>query len=135
MRATLLIPERSEFDRARALELLLTGLVALNVAIMDRYDLPALYDSGVRYHEDRRMWRHALAVLSYGKADCKSLAAFRAAELLHQGREARVVVKRTGRNTLHARVLVEDEDGARTRIEDPSKRLGMKPKRQRRRHA
>jgi hypothetical protein len=129
VRATLLIPERDEFDRARALELLLTGLVALNVAIMERYDLPPLYESGVRYREDRRMWRHALAVLEAGRVDCKSLAAYRAAELIRKGADARVVVNRTGRKTLHARVLV---DG---RIEDPSRRLGMKPKRRRRKLA
>lgn len=129
MRATLLIPERSEFDRARALELLLTGLVALNVGIMDRYELRSLYKSGVRYHKDRTMWRHALAVLSYGRADCKSLAAYRAAELIHQGKDARVVVKRTGPHTLHAQVRV---DG---RIEDPSRRLGMKPTKRRQRRA
>ncbi len=129
MRATLLIPERDIFDRARALELLLSGLVALNVAIMERYKLPALYQSGVRYHKDRAMWRHAIAVLDYGKADCKSLAAYRAAELIHQGADARVIVKRTGRQTLHARVCA---DG---RIEDPSLRLGMKRKARRRKLA
>ena len=130
MRATLLIPERGEFDRARALELLLGGVVALNVAIMERYELPALYDSGVRYQADLRMWRHALAVLARGRADCKSLAAYRAAELIHQGHDARVVVNRTGRNTLHARVCINGR-----RIEDPSRRLGMKPRSRRRRLA
>jgi hypothetical protein len=75
------------------------------------------------------MWRHALAVLEYGQADCKSLSAYRAAELLRDGEDARVVVKRTGAHTLHARVRV---DG---RIEDPSRRLGMKPRAQQRRRA
>lgn len=124
MRAILLIPERAEFDRARALELLLTGLVNLNVAIMDHAELPRLYRSGVTYARDRGMWRHALAVLAAGKADCKSLSAFRAAEIIHAGHDARVVVHRTGKHTLHARVLV-----AGSIVEDPSKVLGMKKKR------
>lgn len=130
MRATFLIPERDEFPRELALELLLTGLVALNVGIMDRVELPPLYKSGVRYQEDAKMWRHALAVAARGRADCKSLAAYRAAELIHRGRDARVIVKRSGPRTLHARVLI---DGVR--IEDPSRRLGMKRKPQRRRFA
>ena len=129
MRGVLLIPERDEFDRAKALELLLGGLVALNVGIMQRYNLPLLYKSGVRYHEDKKMWRHALAVLKYGRVDCKSLAAYRAAELIVRGKRAKVVVHRTGPHTLHARVKVNG------RIEDPSRRLGMKSKRQRRRLA
>lgn len=126
MRGVLLIPSRSEFPRARALELLLTGLVNLNVAIMEKYALSPLYSSGVRYHKDRKMWRHALAVLDYGRADCKSLAAFRAAELITKGKSARVIVHRTGPRTLHARVL---SGGV---IEDPSRRLGMKAPRRKR---
>lgn len=126
MDAVFLIPSRGEFPRALALEFVLTGLVALDVGIMKRYSLPPLYKSGVRYHEDGNRWRHALDVLHKGAADCKSLAAYRAAELLVRGRDARVIVHRSGPHTLHARVLT---DGV---IEDPSRRLGMKSRRQRR---
>lgn len=121
MRAIFLIPERGDFDRAAALEAVLTGLVALNVALMTRYRLPPLYKSGVRYAVAPGFWRHALDVLEQRQADCKSLSAYRAAELIRRGRDAKVVVHRTGPHTLHARVLV---DG--TRIEDPSLRLGMR---------
>ena len=120
VRAIFLIPDRGDFDRATALEALLTGLVNLNVAIMRRYRLPKLYKSGVRYKTDGACWRNAIAVLENKKADCKSLAAYRAAELLLRGHNARVIVHRSGPHTLHARVWV---DG---RIEDPSVRLGMK---------
>lgn len=121
MRAVFLIPGRSQFPRPLALEKLLTGLVNLNVAIMARYALPGLYASGVRYKADGDVWRNALAVLENGEADCKSLASYRAAELIASGRPARVIVHRSGPRTLHARVLTEG------RIEDPSRRLGMKP--------
>ena len=126
MDAVFLIPSRSEFPRALALQLVLTGLVNLDVAIMERYSLPRLYSSGVRYHPDGNRWRHALDVLHNGEADCKSLAAYRAAELRVAGKNARVIVHRSGPHTLHARVLT---DGV---IEDPSRRLGMKTRRQRR---
>ena len=119
MRALFLIPGRDELPREQALESLLTGLVRLNLTIMKRREVPPLYKSGVFYCRDRAKWRNALAVIAAGCADCKSLSAYRAAEIIHRGGKARVVVQRTGRNTLHARVL---HNG---RIEDPSKRLGM----------
>lgn len=126
MRAVFTIPSRGDFPRAAALEALLTGLVALNVAIMRRYRLPRLYASGVRYRVDGECWRNAIDVLEHREADCKSLSAYRAAELLIAGVPARVIVHRSGRHTLHARVLT------RGVIEDPSRRLGMKPRQLRR---
>ena len=123
MKATFLIPSRGEFPRPRALELLLTGLLNLNVAIMERYTLPSLYSAGVRYRPDGEIWRNALAVLEATEADCKSLSAYRAAELIVRGQDARIVVHRSGAHTLHARVLTGGK------IEAPSIRLGMKKRR------
>jgi len=119
MRANLIIPGKQEVDRALALSMLLTGLVNLNVSIMRRRHLPSLYKSGVFYCKDRAQWRNALSVLKHGCADCKSLSAYLAAEIITHGGHARVIVDRTGPRTLHARV---ESNG---RILDPSKVLGM----------
>ena len=129
MKAIVPIPLKNEFPRARALELLLTGIVNLNVEMMRKYRFPPLYQAGIRYSEDPLMWRHAFNVLRHGTADCKSLAAYRAAELIVQGHAASIIVHRTGPTKLHARVCVggriEDPKRICRAVDDPSRRLGM----------
>jgi len=56
-----------------------------------------------------------------GGGDCEDLAAWRAAELRIAGEPARVVVVRSAPGVLHA--VVRRANG---RIEDPSRRLGMR---------
>lgn len=86
--------------------------------------LPSLYKAGVRYREEpwpRERWLTAAQVLKQGHGDCEDLVAWRVAELLESGVEARPAVIRTSRNVWH--VILERGTGER---EDPSRRLGMK---------
>lgn len=96
-------------------------------------EVPALYDSGVRYlrdaergtqqSPDSELWLTIPDALSLGGADCKVLAAWRVAELQEDGEDAVPLLKppRAGGRVWH--VVVQREDGT---IEDPSKLLGMK---------
>jgi hypothetical protein len=85
--------------------------------------LPPLYSSGVRY--DRRdpneRWQLPSETFARRRGDCEDLACWRAAELWRRGERASVGVRRTGPRVLHA--IVVRGDG---RVEDPSKRLGMR---------
>ncbi len=103
----------------------LLGLTAVNVVLLQRKpNAPKLYASGVRYRAEpkgREKWLTIPQVLSRGFGDCEDLAAWRAAELQCAGIGARAVVIRSGPKTFHA--VVRWPDG---RIEDPSRRLGMK---------
>lgn len=106
----------------------LTGLTAVNVVLLQRKpNAPKLYASGVRYRAEpkgREKWLTIPKVLSRGHGDCEDLAAWRAAELQRAGIAARVVVIRSGPKTFHA--VVRWPGG---RIEDPSRKLGMKGRR------
>ena len=106
----------------------LTGLTAVNVVLLRRNpNAPKLYASGVRYRQEpqgRENWLTIPKVLSRGFGDCEDLAAWRAAELQRAGIRARVVVIRSGPKTFHAVVRLPGG-----KIEDPSRKLGMKGKR------
>lgn len=109
-------------------------LVAANRLFLRRNpSFPALYRSGVRYlrdadrgtqdSPDAELWLTAPDALAYGGADCKVLAAWRAAELLereHEQARPELVPPRPGGQVWH--VVVRRADG---RLEDPSKLLGM----------
>jgi len=94
---------------------------------------PSIYDSGVRYlrdaehgsqaSPDNELWLTIPDAVRYGGADCKVLAAWRAAELLEQGELAApfLIEPPPGSRLWH--VVVRREDGT---LEDPSKILGMK---------
>lgn len=90
-----------------------------------------LAKSGVRYvrdtfPDDLESWKGIPAILRDGHADCKSLAAWRCAELRLAGKKCKMALtfgrkSPTGRGTiLHA--IVERADGT---TEDPSRLLGM----------
>lgn len=89
---------------------------------------PGLYQSRVVYKEEgykeSEDWKDIPHVLADGFGDCEDLATWRVAELRHRGVRARIAVKmrRLADITLF-HVLVRYPDG---RLEDPSKRLGMK---------
>lgn len=123
----------SAFDWAPAeqlapiVESLTTALARCNAVICKRRQLPALYQSGVRYRlipskDDR--YRDVLQVLHSGYGDCEDLAAFRAGELLAQGIPA----------TIQASVEIDTPRLIRFHLtvntpwgnECPSTRLGMK---------
>ena len=123
LRVTMRVPRD-----AQALEHALEGLVALNTYLIGTYKLPHLMEAadegrGIEYRREKtEQWRNALEVLESGWGDCEDLAAYLAAQYRLEGEFARVVLKQTGPNTLHAQVLRENGE-----IEDPSVWLGMRP--------
>jgi len=118
MRIELEVPADPELLSA-ALE----GLVAVNLALMDRQEFPPLYRSGVRYRRERRTerWKNIRQIFLALFGDCEDLSAWRVAELRRAGElGAFCEVVKVGPSLWHVRVRREDG-----RIEDPSRRLGM----------
>jgi hypothetical protein len=114
-------------DRA-SLKLALAGLTAMNQALMARGRVPALYASGVRYRrESPDRWSTADLVAARGFGDCEDLSAWRAAELRQAGEPAYADVRRVSAHQWHAYVVRGDGS-----LEDPSRALGMRPRRRRR---
>lgn len=116
--ATIRVPARED-----AFEAALEGLTRLDAGLMQQQQLPPLYESGVRYRDEKRdVWKHAVDVAGEGYGDCEDLAAYRAAELRVSGEDpdARVAVYKSGPNRYHA--VVARGDG---QLEDPSRALGM----------
>ncbi len=116
--------------RADAFEAALEGLTRVNQGLMERGNIPTLYEAGVRYrNEPKDVWKHAVDVGSDGYGDCEDLAAYRAAELRHTGEDpgAYVTTYQSAPNRYHA--VVARTGGA---LEDPSRVLGMGQKPMRR---
>jgi hypothetical protein len=84
--------------------------------------IPPLYKCGIRYHHPigPERWWTIPEVVRHGYADCKSLAAWRAAELREQGVFATPVAVKKREDLVH--VVVKMPDGS---VEDPSRILGM----------
>ncbi len=114
-----------------AIEAMAEGLVRLNVwyietALANGIELPALYDSGIRYQREPRgeeWWESAADVRSLASSrsgDCEDLAAYRAAELrvFDDDEGAYLMVIRNRRGNFHA--IVCHGDGT---LEDPSRIL------------
>lgn len=104
----------------------LAFLVKLNRAELQRYKLPWLYKSGVRYRREPKIpgraedWQTITQLIQSGYADCEDLAAARAAELqIKKGIKAIPWLKKKGK-VWH--VMVRYPDG---KLEDPSRILGM----------
>lgn len=102
-------------------------LVKLNRDELQRYKLPWLYRSGVRYRREPKIpgrvenWQTISQLIRSGEADCEDLAAARSAELqVKKGIKAIPWLKKKGK-VWH--VLVRYPDG---RLEDPSRVLGMR---------
>lgn len=117
--------------------------------LLERPDLPLLYESGVFYQrEPREVWCDFLAMLEQGHEDCDGLAPARAGELMARGWQAMspedggwehaqilrprsipasVILKTRGTrgrpNLYHCLVLYEV--GGILWLDDPSARLGM----------
>lgn len=113
-----------------ALKLYLNTLFELDVAFLRDYPaFPALYSTGVRYKaEDPGLeeWRTCPIVRERGFGDCEDLACWRAAELkARRGIEARpMFIKQPTRPGIRLyHIVVKLPSG---RVEDPSKKLGMK---------
>jgi hypothetical protein len=113
-------------DGIEEIECLLEGLVRLDLSQLRRGLAPPIYSSKVRYKREargREDWQSAVAAMRSGGADCEDLAAWCAASYRLAGVNARAIVKQVGPGLKHCLVLLPDG-----RIEDPSKRLGMKGK-------
>jgi hypothetical protein len=125
-------PQSHADDNARALDAAMEYLVSLDAIFLDRYPTPDLYESGVVYGRTS-VWDTIPACRMKGFGDCKTLTAWRVAELRRAGYEARPVhrwIMRSGEQgptDFHILVLTEfrgpyvNSQG----FEDPSKVLGM----------
>ena len=112
-------------QRSRAIEHQVEAYVQIDMDWLRRMPwLPRLEAAGVRYKKDQ-VWRDIPVVLSEGGADCKSLVAWRIADLrIRDGIMATPFVfwKRGLGNHLKFHVQVRLPDG---RIDDPCRRMGM----------
>jgi hypothetical protein len=106
---------------------LVDGLAEANLVFLNRKGLNGfeLYKSGVKYQVMPSTWRDIPTCLMEGTADCKSLVAWRLAELRLKGEFAAVAHLVVQRRKKHAvfHVQIKRASGA---IEDPSERCGMK---------
>lgn len=122
MVVSLYLEEPTPADMARLLEV----LCEVDLAYLRKHPrTPRLYRAGVRFQREAprtEEWRDIPTVLRYGNGDCEDLAAWRCAEWRLAGVGARPMLRSGGRpHLLHAVVLLPDG-----RVEDPSKRLGLK---------
>ncbi len=94
--------------------------------LLNNPSTPLLYHAGVRYVRDepgQEDWQAIPEVMKRRKADCKSLAAWRAAELLARGHKAFVQYHwRDSPQGATFHIYVQLENGE---MEDPSRILGM----------
>jgi hypothetical protein len=137
---------RDEGDRERSQQGLLWMLEALcqiNEGHLADRPYPPLYEAGVHYQREdsTEEWLDIPSIIQTGWGDCEDLACWRVAELRSQGHRAGPYVrfrKIDGVFHYHALVmhyrpvLVETDSGVVERlvpdhIEDPSRRLGMRP--------
>lgn len=100
--------------------------------------IPPIYQSGVVYRIEGapELWWDAEEIVAQGFDDCEGLAAYRAGELIQNGYDAGVAVRRIdahmvgkpgrsgGGRQYHAITRVDMPDG-RVLYDDPSMRLGM----------
>ena len=109
-------------DNAQVLRLSLEYLTAVDRAYLRRHTTPALYKSGVTYGRTR-VWESIPDALLRGKADCKTLSAWKMAEDRNKGISVepafRWITNSHGERDYH--ILLEYKD----HWEDPSKILGM----------
>lgn len=119
----------SPAEDAVALGVLLEALVAIDRAYLRGHPTKSLYRSGVAYGRTQE-WDTIPAVLRRGYGDCKSLAAWRIAELREGGAECRAVFRWVRRRSgggkdFHILVGVARRGKGEPIWEDPSKALGM----------
>jgi hypothetical protein len=108
-----------------------TGLALVNRVILDYYNLPPLYQMGMRYHvpkevesgRSREQWKDIATLLKDRWGDCKDFTAWRLAELWKAGKQAYAEsrVYREGKSLLF-HTYIRFPDGS---TEDPARTLGM----------
>lgn len=110
-------------EAASAISGFVEALVALNLMYLKANpQTKGLYESGMTYVRDEP-WRDIPSLLSSKQGDCKSLVAWRIAELRLRGYLALVHVVYTpqaGEDLFHVQVRRKGQ------IEDPSRFLGMR---------
>lgn len=120
-------PRASQAADAVALGLLLELLIGIDRAYLRDHPTKSLYRSGVVYGRTVE-WDSIPAVVERGYGDCKSLSAWRVAELREKGTECRPVFRwmrrRDGHKDFHILIAVARKGGGSV-WEDPSKTLGM----------
>lgn len=117
---------------AKTLDHITEALVRHNSDLLARRYYPPLYRSGVVYRpQGEDVWTDIEGILADGEADCKSLCAYRAAELRHRGEYARCFhLWQLGAKAWNERhpflyhTLLARQNG---QVEDPSAILGMQP--------
>lgn len=122
-------PEEQEQSH-KALRWLLLSLMQIDVDFLRAHpEAPNLYDAGVRYQEEppgREDWQDIPTTIQLKNGDCEDLSCWRAAELRvrHniQAEPTFIWKLRKGGGYLY-HIQVKYPDG---RIEDPSRRLGMR---------
>jgi hypothetical protein len=130
--ADVFTPESSTLENARVLKGLLDALVVADEAYLAHHRAPRLYASHVVYGRTNE-WERIPDVLMRRSGDCKSLAAWRVAELRKDGIRADAVFRwkrraKSGVPDFHIvvqRDAYKGPDGKITIWEDPSKVLGM----------
>lgn len=118
----------SQAEEAVALNLCLEFLIEINRAYLRDHPAKSLYRSGVVYGRTDE-WDSIPAVIQRGYGDCKSLTAWRIAELRERGEECRPVFRwvrrRNGSKGFHILVAIAHKGSSEPLWEDPSKTLGM----------
>lgn len=113
-------PGSDPAENARALQILMGCLISLDEAYLeDHPDTKPLYASGVRYGRTQT-WDTIPEVRSKRYADCKSLTAWRIAELKKKNIPAIPVFRLKPEKRLY-HILLRTSSG----WEDPSKKCGM----------
>jgi hypothetical protein len=113
-------------DAASCIASFVEALIQVDMLFLRRTPgVPLLYRSGVSYEggEHDSPWQDVPSLLLTRKGDCKSLVAWRIAELRGQGHQALVHVvylERAREDLFHVQVRRPDK------IEDPSRFLGMR---------
>ena len=125
----------SDTKKFGVMHFLLEGLIMANVAyLLDNPNTPPLYSAGVRYEvepEGRDEWQDIPDTLMRRTGDCEDLACWRVAELRVKGGEPEAtthisvstIPAQSGTLQTVYHITVRRADG---RIEDPSRRLGMR---------
>ena len=115
--------------RRAILLVMLNALVRINQIILKTASVPPLYQAGIRYQPEGRDrygnrtedWLTIPELYRRKKGDCEDLVAARVAQLRARGINAQPWIYKAGGRMWH--VVVKLPNG---KIEDPSKRLGMR---------
>lgn len=128
-----LFENEQDVERSKtALKLLLMTLVAIDLDYLKTHPLtPPLYQAGVKYMREppgREWWQDIPTTLKLRNGDCEDLAAWRTAELLHMGADAKIVLRERrmiegNKEMLRFHIIVYRPDT--NAFEDPSLFLGM----------